>query len=66
MKGWYTKYLIRKTDGSPVDPEAVYFLLRLDTDPHARVAALAYANSIEGEDPLLAKEIKEKLKEYNK
>ena len=35
-KGLYGKYRIEKGDGTPVDPEAVYFTLRLDTDKHAR------------------------------
>jgi hypothetical protein len=40
------KYEISKTDGSPMDPEAWYFVLRVDKDKHARVAALAYAKSV--------------------
>ena len=43
MAGLYNKYHIEKTDGAPVDPEAVYFVLRLDTDREARDAAKAYA-----------------------
>ena len=42
-QGWYDKYTVTKVDG-PVDPAADYFVLRLDTDPAARVAALAYAS----------------------
>lgn len=41
--GIYGKYIIQKADGSPVDPQAVYFVLRLDTDLAARSAALTYA-----------------------
>jgi hypothetical protein len=41
--GLYGKYIIQKADGSPVDPEADYFILRLDADPVARIAALEYA-----------------------
>ena len=29
-KGLYQKYIIQKTDGSPVDPMAKYFVLRYD------------------------------------
>lgn len=54
MKGLFKKYVIAKADGSPVDPDAVYFVLRLDTDPHAEVAAEAYATSIESENSSLA------------
>jgi len=46
MAGLYQKYIITKSDGTPVDPNAQYFVLRLDTDSHARQAALAYARSI--------------------
>lgn len=45
-QGLYSKYNVSKVDGSKVDPEAIYFVLRLDTDPHARKAAEAYADSL--------------------
>ena len=32
MKGLYNKYTITKTDGTPIDSNADYFVLRLDTD----------------------------------
>lgn len=41
--GVFGKYIIAKADGSPIDPEACYFVLRLDTDEAARFAALEYA-----------------------
>jgi len=44
--GWKKKYRITKLSGNPVDPKAEYFVLRLDKDPHARKAALAYATSV--------------------
>lgn len=53
-RGLYQKYVVSKADGSEIDPEAVYFVLRLDTDRHARRAAWAYAASIEDENPALA------------
>jgi predicted transcriptional regulator len=43
-RGWYDKYEVSKTDGSELDTRADYFVLRLDTDPAARAAALAYAS----------------------
>ncbi len=49
-----------------VDPQATYFVLRLDEDPHARVAAVAYAQSIQRENPQLAMDIREKLAEIHK
>lgn len=39
----YMKYTIGKSDGSPVDPEACYFVLRLDADDVAREAMRVYA-----------------------
>ena len=42
----------------PVSPEAIYFVLRLDEDPNARVAALAYADSVEAENLQLAHDIR--------
>jgi formylglycine-generating enzyme required for sulfatase activity len=32
QQGFYRKYNVTKTDGSPVDPNAQYLVLRLDTD----------------------------------
>lgn len=53
-KGWYSKYHITKSDGSPCDPSAVYMVLRLDTDPHARAAANTYARGIAQCNPELS------------
>ena len=55
--GWKYKYHIEKVDGSPVDPEAEYFVLRLDKDPHGRVAARAYADSVRRDNPVFADDI---------
>ena len=46
-----------------VDPEAVYFVLRLDTDPHARAAAREYARSVKDENPEFAEDILKKIHE---
>ncbi|KKL93314.1 hypothetical protein LCGC14_1875890, partial [marine sediment metagenome] len=40
MKELYSKYKIQKMNGKPIDPNAQYFVLRLDTDPAARAAML--------------------------
>ena len=56
-KGLYGKYEIRKTDGSAVDPKALYFTLRLDTDPYARAAIRAYIESCRREQPELAHDL---------
>ena len=51
------KYVVEKADGTPVDPEAQSFVLRLDTDPNARVAARAYARSVVRENNQFAQEL---------
>jgi hypothetical protein len=68
-KGLYFKYGITKTNGDPVDPDALYFVLRLDSggdDPihieACRRAALVYAHAIK--DPSSA--IVGRLKQINK
>jgi hypothetical protein len=58
MKGLYQKYDVKKTDGTPVDPNAEYFVLRVDKDPHARKAVRVYASSIRSENPTLMNELR--------
>lgn len=58
------KYLITKADGSEVAPEADYFVLRLDKDPAARTAALAYAETVRPTAPLLADDLLRKVATY--
>ena len=61
-KGLFGKYRIVKGDGSPVDPKAVYFTLRLDTDKHARAAIRAYVESCREEQPELARDLEQVLR----
>lgn len=58
MSNLFSKYHITKNDGSPVDPSAQYFVLRIDTDPAARAAVLVYAMCIEKDDPVFAGELR--------
>jgi hypothetical protein len=60
-EGLHDKYRVIKTSGEPVDPDAVYFVLRLDTDRHARLAALTYARSVTGENPELCQNLYDEL-----
>jgi hypothetical protein len=62
-KGLYGKYRIEKTDGSAVDPKAVYFTLRIDTDPFARAAIRAYIENCRVENPDLAGDLEKLLEE---
>ncbi len=52
--GLKKKYIVTKADGSSVDPDAQYFVLRIDTDRCARLALRTYARAIEWENPSLA------------
>ena len=58
-KGYYNKYNVTKKDGTPVDPKAVYFVLRLDTDPVAQLVLAYYAELIARDNPRLSKDIQE-------
>ena len=66
-KGGYetNRYVIMKRNGKPVDPRADYFVLRIDKDPHARVAAMAYADSVEKDNGKFADGIRRAVKQYN-
>jgi hypothetical protein len=60
------KYIITKKSRKPVDPEAEYFVLRLDKDPHARVASAAYAQSVKSDNKALSFDLKQWLVSINK
>ncbi len=60
MAGLFSKYKIEKTDGSAIDPEAKYFVLRYDTDSSARVALVMYA--LHQSDPQLQQELLSAIK----
>ncbi len=57
----HKKYLISKANGDPIDEGAEYFVLRLDTDVHAQIAAICYAHAITPENPELARRIHESV-----
>jgi len=59
--GLYGKYRIAKADGSPTDPGAQYFVLRIDTDQAARMALFTYAAYIEHDQPEFASELRQWL-----
>ena len=50
----FNKYIIRKADGTPIDPYAMYFVLRIDTDPVARKALWEYARETDDEELRMA------------
>lgn len=57
--GLTSKYIIQKANGAPIDENAEYLVLRLDTDPHARSAALHYAEAVGKDNPVFASDLKE-------
>lgn len=64
LRGHYGKYIIEKVDGSPVDSEADYFVLRIDTDKNARIALSAYAEAVKESNPKLSEDLFFKLRGY--
>ncbi len=60
------KYIISKTNGHSVDPNAEYLVIRLDKDPHALIGAEAYANSVKTVNPEFAEGILERVDYYRK
>ena len=57
--GLQPRFIIERADGRPIDPSRRYSLV-LDfsgADPHALVAARAYAESVRAENPALAADI---------
>lgn len=59
QQGLYGKYIVSKADGTPIDPSADYFVLRLDSDPAAREAALRYADACD--NTALAAQLRERV-----
>lgn len=55
--GYEKKYIIQKASGKPVDPDAEYFVLRLDKDPYALDALYGYAVSLMFVNPELHKDL---------
>lgn len=58
------KYIITKKSGKPIDPDADYFVLRIDKDPHALVALESYANSVKVDNMELYNDLIQKVEEY--
>ena len=68
-QGWYQKYIITKTNNKPVDPDADYFVLRLDIQDKYGEASLqalkTYATVIREVNPDLARDIMSRLMAYS-
>jgi predicted HicB family RNase H-like nuclease len=64
------KYHVEKVmeDGihvKEVDDQSAYFVLRVDKDPHARVAMAAYAQSVRSDNEVFANDLDNWLGELN-
>lgn len=57
MQGLFDKYIVHKADGTPCDEDAIYFVLRLDTDPFAQTAAHFYAFLCHQQNPALSADL---------
>lgn len=65
MKGGLRKkYRIEKIDGE-TDPDAEYFVLRTDKDPHARKALLTYAVSVREDNEEFSDDLFDMLRKYD-
>lgn len=59
-------YVISRTDGTPINPDNVYFILKLEGEGDqihigtCRKAVLKYADEIESHIPQLAKDLHER------
>ena len=67
-KGLLPRYKVEKTDGTPIDPKAKYFVLRYDkygTDRQhivaCQLALFRYAENIEEHIPKLAEDLRTEL-----
>lgn len=60
-----SKYNITKSNGEPIDPEAEYFVMRVDTDINARGCLIQYAACIAEENPQLSSGILEMVHRLN-
>lgn len=63
-KGLYKKYIVQKADGTEIDKNADYFVLRLDTDEAARKALIEYAKYTNNNN--LVRDILKHISKYDK
>lgn len=64
-KGLYNKYIVTKTSGKPIPPEAKFIVLRVDAGQYlhaCRVGVAAFAEAVRGDNPILAEDLQELLK----
>ena len=59
--GFEDRFRVTRTDGKPCRADARYLILDYAGDPHAKAAIAAYADSIEGENPAMASDLRDAL-----
>jgi hypothetical protein len=64
--GFEDRFRITRTDGKPCRPDARYLVLDYAGDPHADAALRAYADSIEGENPQMAADLRDAMENPQK
>lgn len=64
MKGLYNKYIIQKTSGKPIDPDARFIVLRIDGGQYlnaCRAGVAAFAEAVREHNPTLANDLQNEL-----
>jgi hypothetical protein len=59
--GFEDRFRVTRTDGKPIRAGARYIVLDYAGDEHARKALAAYADSVEGENPAMAADLRDAL-----
>jgi hypothetical protein len=67
MKGLYQKYVVQKADGSPLDPDAEYIVLRIDRGVYVeacRAGVAEFARAVRPLNPILADDLEVRLHRF--
>lgn len=59
--GFEQRFIVVRTDGKACRGEARYLVLDYATDPHAKAAVKAYADSLDGQNPQMADDLRDAL-----
>ncbi len=60
--GFEDRFRVTRTDGQPINPVARYLVIDYSgRDPHAFAAIVAYADSIETDNPQMAADLRDAL-----
>lgn len=59
--GFEPRFNITRTDGKEISPDRRYIVLDYANDPHAKKALSVYADSIEKDNPVMARDLRQAL-----